>query len=245
MDNNNISVAIIDDDIDFIEILQQFLKKIGITKLKYATSFEQGKLLINKNLFDLVLLDIDLSRGKSGIELAQYIRTVSPDIRIIFLTNNFITEYYELSKSVKPSAFLDKEINELKIQQAIELALLPDDDDSNNVESNIFSNDFVFIKVGGGFKKVFFDDIDYIVYAERYANLVVEGKKFPLNITMKDLAKNLPSNLFMQVHQSYIVNVKKITYVNSVDNELEVNGKSIPIGISFRKALQTRLTFLT
>jgi DNA-binding LytR/AlgR family response regulator len=62
---------------------------------------------------------------------------------------------------------------------------------------------------------------------------------------MKDLAKNLPPSLFIQTHQSYIANLNKITQINMADNQIEIVGKTLPIGISFKKALQTRLTFLT
>jgi DNA-binding LytR/AlgR family response regulator len=243
MNNSDMLVGIIDDDTDFIDILRLFLKKIGIVNVKTANSIKAGKTLLETTRLDLVILDIDFGEVESGIELGTFIRENYPNMRIVFFTNNFKNEFYEAAKKVQPNAFLDKELSELKVRQTVELAFLQEKSPASNISQ--FSDDFIFIKIGMTFKKILLADIDYIVYSDRYPNLVIEGKYFPLNVTMRDLAKNLPSTHFMQIHQSYIVNLNKIIQINMSDNQVEIVGKFVPIGISFRKALQTRLTLLT
>jgi DNA-binding LytR/AlgR family response regulator len=191
----------------------------------------------------LVILDIDFGEVETGIELGTYIRENYPNMRIVFFTNNFKSEFYEAAKKIQPNAFLDKELSELKVRQTLELAFLQERKMVSNITQ--FSDDFIFIKIGMAFKKIFLAEIDYIIYSDRYPNLVIDGKYFPLNVTMKDLAKNLPPILFIQTHQSYIANLNKITQINMADNQIEIVGKTLPIGISFKKALQSRLTFLT
>lgn len=236
-------VGIIDDDVDFIDILTLFLKKIGIVNIKTANTIKDGKALLQTTRLDLVILDIDFGEAESGIELGSYIRENYPAMRIVFFTNNFKTEFYEAAKKVQPNAFLDKELSELKVRQTVELAFLQEKNSASNITQ--FSDNFIFIKIGTTFKKIMLADIDYVIYSDRYPNLVIEGKYFPLNVTMRDLAKNLPTTHFMQIHQSYIVNLNGITQINMSDNQVEIVGKTLPIGISFRKALQTRLTLLT
>jgi DNA-binding LytR/AlgR family response regulator len=243
MNNVDMLVGIIDDDADFVDILRLFLKKIGIVNIKTANTIKDGKALLESTRLDLTILDIDFGEVESGIELGSYIRENFPTMRIVFFTNNFKNEFYESAKRVKPNAFLDKELSELKVRQTVELAFLHDKNPASNITQ--FSDDFIFIKIGMTFKKILLADIDYIIYSDRYPNLVIEGKYFPLNVTMRDLAKNLPSTHFMQIHQSYIVNLNKISQINMSDNQVEIISKFLPIGISFRKALQARLTLLT
>ena len=57
--------------------------------------------------------------------------------------------------------------------------------------------------------------------------------------TMKSLESKLPSNLFMRVHRSYIVNINKIKAV--VGNAIEImeggQAKHIPIGKNYKDDL--------
>jgi DNA-binding LytR/AlgR family response regulator len=118
----------------------------------------------------------------------------------------------------------------------------------NNEELDKFNQNLegvCFVKVGAVFRKVDLQDVDYIVYSDRYANLSIKGKLIPLNMTMKELSKNASFNDFVQIHQSYIVNLNKITVISFVENFIEVEDVKLPIGISFKKMLQARLTFLT
>jgi DNA-binding LytR/AlgR family response regulator len=224
--------------------LARYLKKVGFEKNIFADSFDKGKMLVEAMNPDIVLLDVDLRETKTGIDLGAYIRLKNPNMPIVFFTNNFDEKTYAAAKLVKPSAFMDKEVTGLKVLQAIELAL-----DSHN--DRIFNNekfaahDFLFVKIGQTFKKVRLTDINYVFYADRYANLMIEGKSYALSRTMKELSKILPNDQFIQTHQSYIVNINCITHISLANSEIDIAGKSIPIGVSYKKAVEEALPFLS
>lgn len=250
MENNNtVKTIIVDDDPDFSDILSIYLRKIGIQKIAVAEDFVSGKKLIDSEEPDLALLDVDLGCKQTGIDLGIYIRENYPKTRIIYFTNNFTEQIFLSAKQVHPNAFLDKQLDDLKVRQAIELALLQESQEPVALKVGIpacyFAKEFIFVKIGNVFKKVELKDIEYIFYADRYANLQLDGKVYPLNMTMKELAQNLPDSIFVQIHQSFIVNLSKITQISTVDNQVEVSGKWLPLGVSFRKDFRDKLFFLT
>ncbi len=52
----------------------------------------------------------------------------------------------------------------------------------------------------------------------------------------------LPENMFMRVHRSYIVNIEQITNLDG--NMLIVSKKLLPIGKSHKKELMERLNII-
>jgi DNA-binding LytR/AlgR family response regulator len=242
-DKNQVKIVIVDDESAFQETLARYLKKAGFEKIIFADSFDKGKLLVEAIHPDIILLDVDLRETKTGIDLGTHIRLKNPHTPIVFFTNNFDEKTYAAAKLVRPSAFLDKEVTGLKVMQAIELALNSHNDTVFNNEK-FTAHDFLFVKIGQAFKKVSLSEIDYVFYADRYANLMIEGKSYALSKTMKDLSKILPHDQFIQTHQSYIVNVNRITHVSLANGEMEVAGKTLPIGVSYKKPVEEALPFL-
>lgn len=250
--NSEAKVVIIDDDPYFYNILTIYLRKIGIDKIFIGSDSQSGKELIEEEKPNLVLLDIDLKSNESGIDIGLYIREKYTSLPIIYFTNNFTDEIFEAAKQVQPNAFLDKQLNELKVRQAVELALMQEVvkvTDANSSSTPLIpnwyvSNEFIFVKVGNTFKKIEIREIDYVFYADRYANLHFDNKNYPVNIPMKNLAESLPKE-FLQIHQSYIVNLRRVTQINIIDHQVEVAGKWMPVGGSFRKPLRDKLVLLT
>lgn len=243
LDKNQIKIVVVDDERAFQETLERYLKKVGFEKIIFADSFDKGKLLVEAIIPDIVLLDVDLRETKTGIDLGTYIRQKNPNMPIVFFSNNFNEKTYTAAKEVRPSAFLDKEMTGLKVQQAIELALNSYNDNLIN-RGKFTTHDFIFVKIGQAFKKISLTEVNYVFYADRYANLMIEEKSYAVSKTMKDLSKILPSDYFIQVHQSYIVNINCITHVNFANSEIVVAGRTLPIGVSYKKAIEEALPFL-
>jgi DNA-binding LytR/AlgR family response regulator len=248
MDIQKTSIIIIDDDADFCEAITFFLEKMGITNIKTAHEFDTGRKLVETLQPDLVLLDINLKHETlNGVDLGLVIKAIYPNTQIIFFTNEYHDDIFEEAKKAKPSAFLDKSLNALKVRQAIELALQAtsdtDDDGQIPFKYNLV-DEFIFVKIGTSFRRINIEDIDYIMYAERYANVIMGDKSIPLSTSMKELIKNLPVNKFIQIHKSYVVNISKIIQINIIQNHIEISSKKLPIGIRYKKYVQDRFVLL-
>jgi len=74
-----------------------------------------------------------------------------------------------------------------------------------------------------------------------YVIIHTKDEKFTIHSTMKDIEKKLPSDMFMRVHRSYILNLKKIKSIDSNIVLLEDTDKKVPIGGSYRDDLFKRL----
>jgi DNA-binding LytR/AlgR family response regulator len=59
---------------------------------------------------------------------------------------------------------------------------------------------------------------------------------------MKAVEEKLRGKTFMRVHRSYIVNLRKIQYIEG--NTLIINGKHVPISKTYQDELFSRLNFL-
>lgn len=242
IDNASVKILLVDDNPDFSDTLMMYLRKIGFQKITVAASFNKAKAILDSGSPDLALLDIDLGTEQNGVDLGIYIRQTCPDTRIVYFTNNFTESVFE---SVKPNAFLNKQLSELKVRQCVELALMQNQETPADLQTGhplyYFAKEYIFVKVGPIFRKVALKDIEYIFFADRYANLQVGNNTYAVNMSMKQIGKNLPDGIFVQIHQTYIINMYKIGEVNFTDGQLEVNGKWLPIGGTFRKPFQDKL----
>lgn len=82
----NIKTLIVDDH----EIMRDGLKRIlnasdDINVIAEASNAEEAIRLINKNKFDMIILDISMP-GKSGIELLSDIKSINPDQNVLMLS---------------------------------------------------------------------------------------------------------------------------------------------------------------
>ncbi|OGZ69505.1 MAG: hypothetical protein A3D44_03760 [Candidatus Staskawiczbacteria bacterium RIFCSPHIGHO2_02_FULL_42_22] len=85
MNKVNKKVLIVEDDEDFIFILEKKFTMEGFSVLK-AKDGEEGMAVAKKEKPDLVITDI-LMPKMDGIVMAKKIRETDPDVPIIFLTN--------------------------------------------------------------------------------------------------------------------------------------------------------------
>jgi len=81
--NNQISILVVDDDVDIREILQFNLENEGY-KVDSAKSAEEA-LTVLKNNYQLILLDVMMGE-MSGFKLADKLRKDGKNVPIIFLT---------------------------------------------------------------------------------------------------------------------------------------------------------------
>jgi DNA-binding LytR/AlgR family response regulator len=59
---------------------------------------------------------------------------------------------------------------------------------------------------------------------------------------MKAIEEKLKGSTFVRVHRSYIINLRKIQFIEG--NTLIINGKHIPISKTYQEALFQKLNFL-
>ena len=105
MKNN---ILIIEDELIVSEVYAHFLKKNGFDSIQQTDDIEVAKDLIKQHQFDLLILDINVNKRNSGVELASFLRSQNNQTPIIFSTGNSLKETTELTHNISNSSILIK-----------------------------------------------------------------------------------------------------------------------------------------
>lgn len=235
-----IYIALIDDEINTLNTIYTLVENyyssanLQAKIYKYTNPFS---LLKNASNFDIVLLDIDLP-DLNGIELAKRIRNINLECCICFITNynKFASESY----SVHAFDFIEKPIDKIKITK------LFDDIRTYNVYKMISKNNLVF-KVNKKTISIQTSKIQYFEYFDkgfdffnRSTVLYTDKDKIVLHKKISDVYNELPSDIFVVPHKSFIVNLLN---VKCIKNNIIVMNNNDEVPLSQKRASKFRRAF--
>jgi len=184
------------DKTPFLELQNSF--ESAIEALSFLQEFNVELMFVDINMPDL-----------NGID---FVKSLKNPPKIIFTTaySEYALEGFKvdaidyLLKPIDYATFL-KASN--KVKSWFDLR------DSKPEEINS-DNDFLFIKSEYKIVRVKLSDIKYIEGMREYVRIHLTNEKPIMTLlSMKVVEQQLPSNSFMRVHRSYIVNLKMITTI--------------------------------
>lgn len=208
-----------------------FLTAVG----SYTNPVEAAEALRTQSV-DLLFLDVEMPL-MSGIELLRTLQH-PPLVVLITSSKDYAVQAFEhavvdyLVKPVSYARFLQAS------QKALEMTERQGSAGSENIEAPA-SNDFTFVKVDNKLVRVTFADVRYVEALGDYVHIITGQSKLIVYSTMKGVEEKFPSNVFVRVHRSFIVNVKYIQALE--DNMLTVEGKQIPVGQTYLRDVMQRL----
>ena len=223
-----LTCIIIDDEPIARKILREFIEEIDYLALTgEAENPLKAMALLNDNDVDIIFLDINMPKIK-GIDFLKNLKTNAS----IIMTTAYAEYAVEafgldvLDYLVKPISFdrflkacnKAKEIRELKKTTHFQLTK---------------ANDHFFIKCDSQIEKVFYNDLLYAAAMLNYVMLYTSSKKMMVYVTIKNLEEQLPSDTFIKVHKSFIVNINKIKSIEG--NILDIGNEKITISQSLRE----------
>jgi DNA-binding LytR/AlgR family response regulator len=100
----------------------------------------------------------------------------------------------------------------------------------------------IYVKSNSKFYKLGYHEIFFVEALADYVLVHTESARYIVYSTMKAVEEKLRGKTFMRVHRSYIVNLRKIQYIEG--NTLIINGKHVPISKTYQDELFSRLNFL-
>ena len=191
---------------------------------------------LKKESIDLIFLDIQMP-GISGI---SFLKSLQHPPAVIFTTayRGYAVESYELNvvdyllKPITMDRFLksvNKYMNAIRPQPPKRESTLP---------SAMPSEQFIYVNANRKHIKIQFEEVEFIESLKDYVCIHCGNEKTITKDKISGFEKKLP-DYFLRVHRSYIVNTKKITAYTSQD--IEIEKKEIPIGISYKQSVMTFL----
>lgn len=218
---------IVDDEPPAIKVLKKYIETVpqleisGICK----NSFEVLNLLTTQKT-DLIFLDINMPKLK-GTDL---LRSISHPPKVIFTTahKEFAVEAFELDAV----DYLLKPISFERFLKAVNKVLQTNFPMTNISQSTL---GFVYFRADRKMVKVLLKEILYIESYRDYVIIHLEKtRELKVKLSLNHVEGMLPANLFIRIHRSFIVSVKKITAFTKTD--VEIGKTELPIGKSFNKA---------
>jgi DNA-binding LytR/AlgR family response regulator len=204
-------IGVVEDEMVIADTICLNLRKLGYPTTTTSPSYVRAIKMMEEEKPDLMLIDINLGGEKDGIDLAAYVRENYP-IPIIFLTANSDAATLERAKVVKPDAYIVKPYKKSDLFAAIEIAI----SNRSKLFQKIEPIDFIMVKDGYDYIKVFMVEILFINNDQNYAILNLKnGKKLMVRSTLNEMSEKLPANLFIRINRGTIINLHHISKVQT------------------------------
>lgn len=221
-----IRCIVIEDEPLAMQRLVQDLKKIAFVRL--LASFENAIEAISylgDHEVDLVLSDIDMP-GVSGVEL---LKALPKRPTFIFITgkDEYAVESYDLEVFdyiVKPYPFERL----LKALTRVRLLLSPAAG-RMAIQTGHFA-----LKENSRNHLIPYEQIQYIEGEKEYIRVSTTEKEYVIVYSLKKILHDLPEEMFMRVHKSYIINKNYVKAVDPDKTIMKGSIKNIPIGVTYR-----------
>jgi len=239
---SKIRILIVEDEIILAQDIAYKLEDSNYDVVGIVDSANKAlQLLKEVSDIHIILMDIMIKGGMDGIDLARIINK-NYTIPLIFLTSHSDIRLVERAKTVNPYAYLLKPFNDRQINIAIELALtnfskqtpekelLKEHNFSYEENNALKIKDSLFLKKNNRFERVSLNEIQFLQAENNYTTIHTKLNKFLYSTVLKKIEQQLPNNMFLRVHRSYIVNTNAINGFEG--NMLFVNDKKIPVSKS-------------
>ena len=216
--SRKINCVIIEDEPIARKILEEYIADVDFLNLigKFENPVKAASTL-SETCVDIIFLDINMPR-LNGIEFLK----ISKNLPAVIITTAYPEYALEgfaldvLDYLVKPVSFerFLKACN--KAKNYFDLKIKANETEKNKV-------DHFFIKYENSIEKIFYHDLLYVEGFLNYVVLHTVSGKMMVYMTIKSMLEQLPPELFIKVHKSYIVNITKIK---------GIEGSTIKIGNS-------------
>lgn len=222
----------IDDEPHALRQIADYIEKTPFLELveKFESSIKALDFVLHNNI-DLMFVDINMP-DLNGIE---FVKAFNEPPKVIFTTAH--SEYAIDGFRVDAIDYLLKPIGYSDFLKSAHKARIRFDIKEDIVSAVEKNDNFLFIKSEYKILRINFDEIKYIESMQEYVRIHIENQTPVMALmSMKKLESFLPTQNFMRVHRSYIVNLKKITTIER--NRIVFDKVYIPVSEQYKDQFQ-------
>jgi len=224
----------IDDEPLALEQLATYIKKIPFLELvARCQSALDAKEIMECEVIDAIFCDINMP-DLNGMD---FVKSLAVPPLVVFTTA--YSEYAVEGFKVNAVDYLLKPFGLEDFQRAANRVKERYDQRNTATISTVDEDDAIFLKTEYKVVRLNISDIRYIEGMSEYLKIHIEGQQKPLIVllSMKKMEERLPSNTFMRIHRSYIINLKRIQEVNK--NRVIMDAETyLPIGDNYKEQFQ-------
>jgi len=213
---------IVDDEALARKLLNEYAKLIPeLNLVKLFDNAVEVVSFVKHNAIDIIFLDINMP-DLSGIDLIKMLPNPKPVIVLSTANSEYAIEGYQL----QITDYLLKPIPFDRFFSAVQKAIKKIDSAPEKVTHEM-EKEFLFCKVYNKIVRINIADILFVESALEYVKIVTDEKSYLTFSSLHNLFESLPKKDFFQVHRSYVVNLKKIEWVEG--NQIKIRDTDIPI----------------
>ena len=177
----------------------------------------------------------------TGTEFVRSLTTQRPMIIFTTAYSEFAVEGFKLDAVdylLKPFSFADFNRSANKALSLYELIKGNSNPPSSESEADPSDNEHISIRADHKVSLIKVKDIIYIESSGEYVRLhLADGSRIMTLFRIKNIETTLPSDMFMRVHRSYIVNLKCVTGYARGRVFLN-NNEYVPLGENYKEPFQ-------
>ena len=228
-------IIVDDNSTDRLATLRLIDSDSSLSLVGKFTSTSEAKKFLLSNTVDLVIIEINLL-ASDGFELLDSFNT-NPDLK----TPYFIITSEDTSHAFKAFEYnvidyLAKPLSKKRFNEAISRTVL---DTKMKENFQDYDGDHIFVKSNLKKRKIYINQIKWIEALGDYVKLITNNKSFVILSTMKAFENELPKGMFLRIHKSYIVNLKKVERYDS--KHVEIEKMKIPLSRTRKTQLSQAL----
>jgi len=230
----NIRCIAIDDEPLAVKKIAGYIQKVPFLEL-VAECRSASEAMSIMDTTDIQLLFIDINMPDiSGME---FVKSLTNKPYVVFTTaySEYAVEGFQVEATdylLKPITFSNFLKAANKVKNLIELTA------NNQKETVKTTANHLFVKSEYKLIRIELDDIKYIESQHEYIKIhLVNSTPVLTQLSLKSIEEQLPSDRFMRVHRSYIVNLAKISVIER--NRIVFDGKIyIPVSDQYKEKFQ-------
>ena len=225
-----IRCMIVDDEPLARRVLEKHIALLPSLELvKECANAMEAAAYLHAHPVDVMFLDIKMPE-LTGLD---FLETLSNPPHVILTTaySEYALEGYEYSvvdyllKPISFERFL-KAVN--KVSERIEKSQVPERRTDSKVKDH-----FIFLRADKVEHKVMLSEIRYIEGCGNFVKVHTKNKMIMVAETMATIEERLPGDVFIRVHKSYLVSIRKIDSIEG--NMIRIGEKVIPIGKTHKR----------
>lgn len=230
----NIRCIAIDDEPLAVKKIAGYIQKVPFLELvAECRSAAEAMSILDATDIQLLFIDINMP-DISGME---FVKSLTNKPYIVFTTaySEYAVEGFQVDAAdylLKPITFSNFLKAANKVKNLIELTA------NNRKESVKTTANHLFVKSDYKLIRIVLDDIKYIESQHEYIKIhLVNSNPVMTQLSLKSIEEQLPSDRFMRVHRSFIVNLAKVSVIER--NRIVFDGKVyIPVSEQYKEKFQ-------